>query len=61
MEEKFKIEVQPKDTSKGHFYISLVKSFVRIGAGVALCIYGLPIAGGLLIAAEILGIAEEMV
>lgn len=55
------MEVQPKDISKGHFYISLVKSFIRIAAGVALFIYGLPIVGGLLIAAEVLGIAEELV
>lgn len=55
------IEIQPKDPSKGHFYISLVKSFIRIAAGVALCIYGLPIVGGLFIAAEALGILEEMV
>lgn len=55
------IDIQPKDPSKGHFYISLVKSFIRIAAGMALCIYGLPIVGGLLIAAETLGILEEMV
>lgn len=55
------IDIQPKDPSKGHFYISLVKSFIRIAAGVALCIYGLPIVGGLFIAAEALGILEEMV
>ena len=55
------IEIQPKDTSKGHFYVSLVKSFLRIAAGVALCIYGLPIVGGLFIAAEVLGIVEELV
>ena len=55
------IDIQPKDPSKGHFYISLVKSFIRIAAGMALCIYGLPIVGGLLIAAEALGILEEMV
>jgi len=55
------IDIQPKDTSKGHFYVSLVKSFLRIAAGVALCIYGLPVVGGLLIAAEVLGILEELV
>jgi hypothetical protein len=55
------MEIQPKDTSKGHFYVSLVKSFLRIAAGVALCVYGLPIVGGLFIAAELLGILEEMV
>ncbi len=55
------MEVQPKDPSKGHFYVSLVKSFLRIAAGVALCIYGLPIVGGLFIAAEVLGVIEELV
>ena len=59
MEEGF--EVQPKDPSKGHFYISIVKSFIRIAAGVALCLYGLPIVGGLFIVAEVLGILEELV
>lgn len=44
-----------------HKYISFAKSGLRIAAGVALA-YGLFwYAGGLLILAEILGIAEEMV
>ena len=52
--------IQPKDTSKAHFYISLVKSGIRIGAGI-LFIRGSIVGGGaLLIAAEILGIAEEL-
>jgi len=64
------MEVQPKDPSKGHFYVSLVKSFVRIGAGAALIMaWAFPFeteafiaaAGGLLIVAEILGIVEELV
>ena len=55
------MEVQPKDPSKGHFYVSLVKSGLRIAAGATLCIYGLPIVGGLFITAEILGIIEELV
>lgn len=55
------MEVQPKDTSKGHFYVSLVKSVLRIGAGTSLIMIGLPEAGWLLIAAEILGIIEEIV
>ena len=55
------IEIQPKDTSKGHFYVSLVKSVIRIMAGVALINGEFIIAGGLLIAAEILGIIEEIV
>jgi hypothetical protein len=55
------MEVQPKDTSKGHFYVSLVKSGFRIGAGITL-IYGLLVpAGALFILAEVLGIVEELV
>lgn len=55
------MEIQPKDTSKGHFYVSLVKSGFRIGAGITL-IYGLLVpAGALFILAEMLGILEEMV
>lgn len=55
------IELQPKDTSKGHFYVSLVKSIVRIGAGGCLIAGNLFFAGFLLIFAEALGILEEMV
>jgi len=45
---------------KVHFYISLVKSALRILAGAAF-IYGCLIGGGvLLIAAEVLGILEEI-
>ena len=55
------IEIQPKDTSKGHFYVSLVKSVLRIGAGTSLIMVGFPEAGTLLIAAEVLGIVEELV
>ena len=64
------IEIQPKDTSKGHFYVSLVKSFLRIAAGIALVLAAtepvlmttfLMTTGGLLIAAECLGILEELV
>ena len=55
------ISIQPKDTSKGHFYVSLAKSLIRILAGIAF-IYGSVVVGGaLLIVAEILGIAEELV
>jgi hypothetical protein len=55
------MEVQPKDTSKGHFYVSLAKSVVRIGAGFGL-IYGLfAVAGIAFIFAELLGVLEEMV
>lgn len=44
-----------------HKYISFAKSTVRIAAGIALCFSMFWYAGGLLILAEILGIAEEMV
>ena len=55
------MEIQPKDTSKGHFYVSLAKSVLRIIAGGNLVIGNLWMAGTLLILAEVLGIIEEMV
>jgi hypothetical protein len=55
------MEIQPKDTSQGHFYVSLIKSVIRIGAGIALVMGLLPIAGGLFIVAEFLGVLEEVV
>lgn len=62
------IEIQPKDTSKGHFYVSLAKSALRLVGAVCFISLGyglempLMLAGGvLLFAAEVLGIAEEMV
>lgn len=56
------MEVQPKDPSMGHFYVSCVKSSIRMCAGVALIWpQSLILAGSLLIAAEILGIVEELV
>jgi hypothetical protein len=62
LEDKSAINIQPKDTSKGHFYVSLVKSGFRIAAGVALIWpQNIVLAGGLLIAAEVLGILEEVV
>jgi len=61
MQKGLKMEVQPKDTSKGHFYVSLVKSFLRIIAGGNLVIGNLWMAGTFLILAEILGIVEELV
>jgi len=54
-------KIQPMDPSKRHFYVSLVKSGVRIGAGIALVRGELIIAGALLIFAEFLGILEELV
>ena len=55
------IEVQPKDPSKGHFYVSLVKSFLRIVAGGNLVIGNLFWAGTFLILAEVLAVVEELV
>ena len=62
------MQVQPKDTSKGHFYVSLAKSALRLIGASAFIALGynlempLMVAGGvLLFAAEVLGIAEELV
>ena len=55
------MEVQPKDTSRGHFYVSLAKSALRILAGIWLINGNLLVAGSLLILAEILGVVEELV
>jgi len=53
--------VAAKDPGKAHFYISLVKSVMRmIGAGF-LMLGWLGIGGGTFLLAEILGIAEEIV
>lgn len=55
------IDIQPKDTSKGHFYVSIVKSAVRIAAGAALIMGAFVATGALIIIAEVLGIVEELV
>ena len=55
------MEIQPKDPSKGHFYVSLAKSVTRVIAGVALIQGNFIVAGALLIVAEVLGIVEELV
>jgi hypothetical protein len=50
-----------KDPGRGHFYASLVKSFVRI-LGFGFLLWGnFLVAGLLLIFAEGLGIIEELV
>ena len=54
------MEIQPKDTSKWHFRISIVKSGMRIAAAFRLMQGDLWGAGFFLIVAEALGIAEEM-
>jgi hypothetical protein len=55
------LNIQPKDTSLGHFYVSLIKSIIRIGAGGCLIQGNLFFAGVLLVFAECLGILEELV
>ena len=55
------IDIQPRDTSRGHFYVSLVKSALRIVAGVFLIDGNFYVAGSLLILAEGLGVIEELV
>lgn len=56
------INIQPRDTSLGHFYVSLFKSATRIAAGLFLIWpQSLVLAGAFLIAAEVLGVVEEMV
>ena len=55
------LNIQPKDTSRGHFYVSIIKSIIRIIAGVSLILGLFVVAGALLILAELLGILEEMV
>jgi hypothetical protein len=55
------MEVQPKDPSRAHFFVSLAKSGVRIVAGIALISGNFVAAGALLITAEVLGILEELV
>ena len=58
---QLKMNIQPKDTSKGHFYVSLAKSAIRIVAGGCLISGNLLMAGVCLIMAEVLGIVEELV
>jgi hypothetical protein len=59
--DQIKMNIQPKDTSRGHFYVSLAKSGLRILAGANLMFGHFYIAGLLLILAEVLGIVEELV
>ena len=58
------MKIQHKDNRLGHFRVSLIKSAVRILAGLCLCLIDntlVNMAGVLLIIAEILGIVEEIV
>jgi len=58
------MKIQNKDNRLGHFRVSLIKSVVRIVAGLCLCLVDNTLvnaAGIFLIIAEILGIVEEIV
>lgn len=55
------INIQPRDTSRRHFYVSLIKSAVRIVAGGSLIYGAVAFAGIAFIFAELLGVVEEMV
>ena len=53
--------MQPKESkSNRHFTLSILKSSVRIFAGITLATGGIPLAGILLVIAEGLGIVEEL-
>ena len=55
------MSIEPKDVSKKHFYISLVKSACRIAGCVAvLGGAGIMWLAGAFLLAELLGIAEEL-
>lgn len=60
LEQQSEEAIKHPDPTK-HKYISFVKSGFRILAGIALCFGEFIIAGSLLIVAELLGIAEELV
>lgn len=55
------INIQPRDPSRRHFYVSLVKSVVRIAAGGSLIYGAIAFAGIAFIFAELLGVVEEIV
>ena len=55
------MEIQPKDPSRGHFYVSLAKSALRVVAGIAFIQGSIILGGAFIIAAEVLGVVEELV
>jgi hypothetical protein len=59
MEQNSNMQIKESKTN-WHFYISLIKSGFRIGAGFALIFGRVALSGALLILAEILGILEEL-
>jgi len=58
------MKIRDKDPRPGHFRVSLMKSIIRILAGVCLCLVDNTLAnaaGVLFIFAEVLGIVEEII
>ena len=55
------MNIQPRDNGNGHFYVSICKSVIRIGAGGFIITGRYVMAGILVILAEMLGIVEELV
>jgi hypothetical protein len=51
---------EQESKTKWHFTISIIKSLIRMGAGISLLLGGIPQAGGLLLIAELFGILEEL-
>ena len=49
-----------QDPDTFHFRVSIAKSALRILAGVSFLLWAVPLAGVLLIAAEVLGVVEEL-
>lgn len=58
---KLKMNIQPKDTSRRHFWASMIKSITRLGACAALYTGDYATAAIMFFTAELLGIAEELV
>lgn len=59
--ERVKMSIQPKDTSRRHFWASMIKSITRLGACAALYIGDYATAAIMFFTAELLGIVEEIV
>ena len=53
--------IQDKDTSRGHFYVSITKSVLRLCAAIFLIMGNFIAAGVFFFVAELLGILEEIV
>ena len=51
---------QKESKTNKHFWISMIKSGVRVFAGIALAYSSYGMAGCLFVVAEILGIIEEL-